>query len=883
MNPDVLYGRTPEILVADDTLDSLRIISECLNSYGYDVRSVTNGTLALASARAAQPDLILLDIKMPDLSGYEVCRQLKADPLTQKIPIIFLSALNEPLDKVQAFEVGGIDYITKPFHLQEVLARIQNQLALRFSFLQIQTLNDQLEGRVQERTVALASSNQELQAEIQERRRIEADLRESEMQFRQLTEHISEVFWLASYDATQQKFTGVDYVSPAFATIWGYPCGALYANPEAWLEAIHPEDRLRIATAFAQEAIRGNFDEVYRVIHPTGRIHWIHDRGFPIYDKDGTVYRVAGIAEDITQQKRAEQERDRFFNLSLDLLFIADTAGILKRINPAWSDLLGYAPEQMLGECVWDLIHPDDQGTIAALKTHLETGEPIQTLETRCLCQDGSYLWIIWSLVPFPQYSLLYGAGRDISQRKASEAQLVYEALHDGLTGLDNRSGFLQKLELALRKFYRQTDQRFAVLFIDLDNFKYVNDTLGHGVGDELLVQVAQLLKHIVREVDSVARLGGDEFTILLENVENWQAVLRVVDRIQESLQSPFQLQVHQVFTSASLGIVFGNQNYLEVNQILRDADIAMYRAKANGKGCYEIFDQDMYAQTLHIVEMETALRQAINHQELQLYYQPIVNLKTLKLEGSEVLLRWQHPTRGLISAGEFITIAEDTGQIDAIGEWVFQEACKTFQGLCLRGRPIHGQPTQEQSSQHCPPLYFSINVSGRQLRNPSLLSLIDRVLATTQLAPKHLKIELTESSLIENTEVARKILEEIKKRGIPISLDDFGTGFSSLSYLHQFPIDVIKIDRTFVRTLHQEPKARSITYSIITLARALGFGTVAEGIETAEQLSQLQELGCQSGQGYLFSTPLALTAFQDLVVSPISGNYAIHHFTCSE
>ena len=555
------------------------------------------------------------------------------------------------------------------------------------------------------------------------------------------------------------------------------------------------------------------------------------------------------------------------------MLFIADTAGILKRINPAWSDLLGYAPEEMLGKCVWDLIHPADQGTIAALKTLLEAGESIQTLETRCLCQDGSYLWIIWSLVPFPQDSLLYGAGRDISWRKASEAQLVYEALHDGLTGLDNRSGFLQKLELALKKSYRQTDQRFAVLFIDLDNFKYVNDTLGHGVGDELLIQVAQILKSVVREVDSVARLGGDEFTILLENVENWQDVLRVVDRIQEYLQSPFQLQVHQVFTSASLGIVFGNQNYVEVNQILRDADIAMYRAKANGKGCYEIFNQDMYAQTLHIVEIETALRKAINNQELQLYYQPIVNLKTLNLEGSEVLLRWQHPTRGLISAGEFITIAEDTGQIDAIGEWVFQEACKTFQWLCLT----------DQSKQHCPPLYFSINVSGRQLRSPSLLSLIDRILGTTPLAPKHLKIELTESSLIENTEVATKILEEIKEWGIPISLDDFGTGFSSLSYLHQFPIDVIKIDRTFVRTLHQEPKARSITYSIITLARALGFDTVAEGIETIEQLTHLQDLGCQSGQGYLFSAPLSLTAFQNLVVSPISGHYATYHFECQE
>lgn len=859
MDPDVFYGKIPEILVADDTLDSLRMISDCLGSYGYEVRSVTNGTLALASARAAQPDLILLDIRMPDLSGYEVCQQLKADPLTQDIPVIFLSALHETLDKVQAFAVGGADYITKPFHVQEVLARIQNQLAWRFSLLQVQSLNSQLEQRVQARTAELALSNQALQSEIKDRKRIEADLRRSEVQFRQLTEHIREVFWLVRYDAQHREFPQVDYVSPAFMTIWGRPCEALYTQPDTWLEAIHPEDRPRVATAFQQEAVQGKFDEIYRVVHTTGQVYWIHDRGFPVYNDQGEVYRIAGIAEDITQQKQAEQERDRFFNLSLDLLFIADEAGILKRINPAWSHLLGYKPEELLGRCFWDLLHSMEAASVGILQEQLQQGQALTTLEARYRHRDGNQLWINWNIIPFPQESLLYGTGRDISQRKTSEAELIYKTLHDSLTGLDNRTYFMQKLDLALQKCNCQSQYRFAVLFIDLDNFKYVNDTLGHSIGDQLLIQVAHLLQKTVAETDAVARLGGDEFTVLLENVSYWQEVLQVVDRIQKQLQAPFQLGCHQAFTSASLGIVFGNASYLEVADILRDADIAMYRAKANGKGRYEVFDQEMYAQTLRLVELETALRQAIVRQELRAYYQPIISLQNpLTIEGFEVLLRWHHPQKGLVSAGEFIPIAEDTGQIDAIGEWVLEEACQTFQDLCRQ----QGQ---------CPPLYFSINVSGRQLRNPSLLTVLDRVLAKTQVPPQHLKVELTESSLIENKAVATQILEEIKARGIPISLDDFGTGFSSLRYLHQFPIDVIKIDRAFVQSLHQGNKERSIIYSIITLARALGFDTVAEGIETLDQLTQLQTLGCQAGQGFFFAEPLSLEQLRDWAFAPFS------------
>jgi diguanylate cyclase (GGDEF)-like protein/PAS domain S-box-containing protein len=844
MISDLFHGKIPEILVADDTLDSLRLLSDTLSRNGYEVRSVTNGTLALASVRAVHPDLILLDIKMPDLSGYEVCQQLKSDPQTQDIPVIFISALHEPFDKVEAFNVGGVDYITKPFHIDEVLARIQNQLALRFSIAHIHQLNADLEQRVQDRTAQLERVNQSLQQEIIERRQIEQSLRESEAKFRQISEHIQEVFWLTQVDPEQGQPISIEYVSPAYEVIWGRTCEAVYNNIWDWTAAIHDEDRQRVQEASAKQTW-GAYEQEYRVVRPDGSIRWIRDRGFPIVNADGKVYRVAGIAEDITAQQQAELERDRFFNLSLDLLFIANHKGHFKRLNPAWKALLGYMDHDLLEQSFWTLIHPDDQAIAHSAEQLLELGEDVTTLEMRCRCKDGSYLWIAWNAVPFLQENLIYGAGRNISQRKESEARLVHETLHDALTGLSNRTCFMERLAIAVKKSHRQPDSFFAVLFIDLDDFKRINDTLGHLIGDQLLIQISHILKESVRQVDSVARLGGDEFTILLEEVQDLKEVLNIVERIQERLQPSFRLGYHEIFTSASIGIVFGTSDYQNVADIVRDADIAMYRAKANGKGCYEVFDQAMYAQTLHLVELENCLRHAIANQELQLYYQPIVSLwKDRKLEGFEVLLRWQHPLKGLIPASEFIPIAENTGLINTVGEWVLQAACIQFK----HWRSIY--PGFET-------LYLSINISGRQLREPSLIATLDQILQDTQTPPHCLKLEITESSLIENTQTAAQILQEIQQRGIQISLDDFGTGFSSLRYLHQFPIDIIKIDRSFVTTVQQGDRERSIIHSIIMLARALDFATVAEGIETRYQLEQLQALGCDSGQGFLFSKPM--------------------------
>jgi diguanylate cyclase (GGDEF)-like protein/PAS domain S-box-containing protein len=858
---------TAEILIADDTLESLRLLSQALAQAGYDIRSVSSGTLALNSVRAAHPDLILLDITMPDISGFEICQQLKADPRTRSIPIIFISALHETLDQVRAFDVGGADYVTKPFQIEEVLARVHNQVMLACSIKHISQLNAELEQRVQERTAALNVANQALQQKILEHQKVEQSLRESEEKFRQISEHVQAVFWLTDRGFHTAEATTVRYVSPAFEDIWGLPCATLYANPQVWLDSIHEDDRDRVATALETGIHQGSYDVEYRITRPDGSLRWIHDRGFPIYNEQGTIYRLTGLAADVTSRAQAELERDRVFNFSIDLLFIADSRGQLKRVNPSWQKTLSYSQTTLLGQSIVDLLHPDDRAEAQKALITLTQGTAINELEMRCRHRDGSYIWIAWNAVPFLQEDLIYGAGRNISQRKLSEAQLVYETLHDSLTGLANRACFMTRLELALKKQRRSPVGYFAVLFIDLDGFKSINDTSGHIVGDQLLVYVARLLTNTVREVDSVARLGGDEFTILLENISHLREVIDIAERIQAQLQALRHIQHQEIATSASIGIVIGTLAYQEVAHVLRDADIAMYRAKANGKACYEVFDQTMYAETLQRVEFETRLRRAIGNQELEIHYQPIIRLEDdILLEGLEVLLRWRRPKTGLISASEFIPIAEETGLINDIGIWVLEEAARKFNDWRALWPDF----------QH---LYLSINISGCQLRNPSLLHDLDRVLSETQIPPHCLRFEITESSLIENKRIAAQLLTDIQQRGIRISLDDFGTGFSALSYLHQFPIDVLKIDRSFVELLLQGDREHNIVASIFSLSQTLGLETVAEGIETQQQLAALQALHCHAGQGYYFSPPMSARQLEAFLTSDCKRCPA--HYLC--
>ncbi|MDZ7954293.1 MAG: EAL domain-containing protein [Nostoc sp. DedQUE09] len=443
----------------------------------------------------------------------------------------------------------------------------------------------------------------------------------------------------------------------------------------------------------------------------------------------------------------------------------------------------------------------------------------------------------------------------EINERKQVEEQLRHNAFHDALTGLPNRAFFMESLKHTLQRAKRQKNYLFAVLFLDLDRFKVINDSLGHLKGDQFLIAIANKLGVCIRSTDIAARLGGDEFTILLDEIQNVSEAIKVAERIQQELTLPLELDGQEVFTTASIGIALSSTvDYDQPENLLRDADTAMYRAKALGKARYELFNQEMYTKALVRLQLENDLRRAIERHEFQLYYQPIVSLANGRLIGFEALLRWQHPERGLISPTDFIPLVEETGMIVDVGYWTLHEACRQMQSWQV------SHPTNSLEK-------ISVNLSVKQFSQRDLIEQIGEILRSTGLDASSLMLEITESAIMENGDEANAALSEFQKMGIKLSIDDFGTGYSSLSRLHSFPISVLKIDRSFVSPIDANGKNLEIIEIIITLAHKLGMDVTAEGVETKEQLAFLRKLNCEYGQGYFFSRPLEKAAAVALIV----------------
>ncbi|RCJ36147.1 diguanylate phosphodiesterase [Nostoc punctiforme NIES-2108] len=596
MNYEHLDPNKKDILIIDDMADNLRVLSSILTREGYNVRKALNWQMALTATQTLLPDLILLDIMMPEVDGYEICQTFKAWELTADIPVIFISALDDVFDKVKAFKVGGVDYITKPFEFQEVLVRVQNQLALRSARLEILKLNVELEHRVKQRTRELEKTLQKLQQEIHSRQKL--------------------------------------------------------------------------------------------------------------------------------------------------------------------------------------------------------------------------------------------------------QSQLLDIALHDSLTGLSNRVLFIRRLENALNRAKQESSYQFAVLFLDCDRFKVVNDSLGHPVGDELLIAIAQRLQACIIPVDTLARLGGDEFGILLENITDINIAIQVAERILQQLSLAFKLSRYEVFMNASIGISWGNKDYDRPEYLLRDADTAMYRAKAQGRANYHVFNPAMHQEAIQLLELQNDLRRAVERREFLVYYQPIISLVTGRISGFEALVRWQHPIRGLISPIDFIPVAEETGLINAINTWVLQSAC--HQLSIWQHYPVTPEP-----------LTMSVNLSARLFLQPNLVEQIDRIIYENKINPAYLELEITESVIMENTDAIKIILEQLKQRKIKLIMDDFGTGYSSLSYLHSFPLNALKIDKSFVKRMQDNKENMGLVPAMIGIANSMGMSAIAEGVETEEQLAQLRSLNCNFAQGYLFSQPI--------------------------
>jgi diguanylate cyclase (GGDEF)-like protein/PAS domain S-box-containing protein len=717
------------ILIIDDSLESTQVLKAVLEEEQYEVYCAQTGKEGIAKAETLHPDLILLDILLPDITGYRVSRYLTSQALTGDIPIVFLSALHNIPEKIEAFRSGASDYINKPFHLEELLSRVKSRVALRRDNVQIKQLNNELKKQIQYEEL-------ELKKAIDECQRIQQLLKVSEKRLETILTSLDEV--VCSFSAISFELL---YLNPAAEKMYGRPVGDFFVNPDLWIEIMYPLDRINLQDIHQKVLEQGEIELDYRILRPNGEYRWLRDRRRVVYDVNGRPLRLDGIISDITERKHAEE-------------------------------------------------------------------------------------------------------------------RLLYQAHHDPLTGLYNRTWFMNKLEQAVMRNQVLPHQKLAILFIDLDRFKVINDSLGHSLGDELLISIAKRLKNTLRETDDIARLGGDEFTVLVERIHTSEDAVRVAERLLSALSEPFTLQGRQVFTNASIGIAFSSPEYTCGVDLLRDADIAMYQAKARGKGCYAVFNQEMYHQALKTLQIESEIRKALEREEFVLYYQPIISLAKGHLSGFEALVRWKHPERGMVLPQEFISVAEETGLIVLLGEWVLRESCKQLS----QWKALY--PFARN-------LKVSVNLAGRQLKDKHLLSTVDTILEETGLDGSNLQLEITETMLVENQDTVLQTLIQLRARRIQLSLDDFGTGYSSLSYLHRFPVDNLKIDRAFVGRLDstcpyigshphlREEDDYEIIRTIAMLAHALGLKVIAEGVETPHQLEILKGLGCEFGQGYLFNQPL--------------------------
>jgi diguanylate cyclase (GGDEF)-like protein/PAS domain S-box-containing protein len=552
-----------------------------------------------------------------------------------------------------------------------------------------------------------------------QRKQTEAALRQSEVQFRQLANNIPQVFWITD---VKQKETL--YLSPAAETLIGQPLHSIRDHVRVLVRAVHPEDRSRVYAA-RRAATAGGYDETYRIVRSDGSIRWVHDRAFPVHDASGTVYRIAGIAEDITERKLAEE-------------------------------------------------------------------------------------------------------------------RLMHLAHYDVLTSLPNRVLYYDRLRQALAQRNQWT---VGVMLIDVDRFKNVNDTLGHAVGDRLLQQVSERLTRSVRSGDTVGRLGGDEFAVVLSNLATAQDANLVAQKIIASFKEPFRLDGGaEIYVTGSIGITLYPNDSTDQDTLIKNADAAMYRAKEVGRNAYRFYTPEMNARALELLSMESSLRRALDRREFLLYYQPKVSVASGDIVGVEALLRWRHPERGLVSPGEFMPVLEDTGLIVPVGEWVVGAVCAQINEW--QGRGID-------------PKAVAVNLSARQFVDKELGATIRRILEENGVDPTLIELEITESSLMANTEESTRTLEFLAQLGVGLSIDDFGTGYSSLGYLKRFPLDALKVDRSFVRDITTSADDATITRAVISMAHSLGLKVIAEGVETQEQVSFLAEHGCDEFQGYFFSRPL--------------------------
>lgn len=702
-----------KILIVDDVPTNITVLTEILMAE-YKMVCATDGKGALKLALSSVPDLILLDIMMPDMDGYEVCRQLKKDDRTKNIPVVFLTAKKEEADEVKGLELGAVDYISKPFSAVILKHKVRIHMELKLH-------RDNLEEIIRERTIEISKSHYKLHQEITERIQVQKALIEQRAYFLQLFEN----------------------------------------SPQAIM-----------------------------IVEPDGKV---------------------------------------------------------VEVNKGFEKMFGFAVEEIKGQYSKKLIVPDElTAEDETFHRNILSGAIINK-ETFRQHKQGERIPV--SFMGYPaivkdQIEGLFILYQDISERKKFESQMLYQSFHDTLTGIPNRALLMERLSRSLERAKRRKGYQFGLLTIDLDNFKSVNDRLGHLAGDKFLIQFAEQINQCTRSTDTIARMGGDEFAVLLEEFNDPREIFKIAKRISNIAKSSFFIERNEIKISASIGIVIDTEFYDCAENILRDADIAMYRAKENGKSSFRVFKKKMYKMTLESLKLQNDLRHAIFNDELVLYYQPIVSAARQELLGFEALVRWRHPVRGIVGPNLFIPLAEETDLILPLGRIVIKEACRQL-------KKWHDTIPGAQN------LTMNVNISTKQFMDGELTDFIIKSLEDNKLPPESLNLEITESLIIKKANSMLSKLSVLKNYGMNIVLDDFGTGYSSLSYIQDFQIDCIKIDRSFINNMDCDDGCIEIVKTILALCRNLDLEVVAEGVERETQLHILKELDCDKIQGFYFSKPV--------------------------
>jgi diguanylate cyclase (GGDEF)-like protein/PAS domain S-box-containing protein len=814
-------------LFVNDASLSQAPLEEALRSRGYDLTVVSDPAEALDRLRPEPWPLLI--VRREDLAeAADLCRQAHALPGGRPGLIFVLTAEGRP-DRLRSLvEAGADDWLVEPVD-PEVLA------------LRLTAAERGLAGQ----------------------QKAEAALRVTEESYRSLFDGVPTGLYRTTpagrlLDANDSLVRILGY--PDRETLLGANVGDIYRDPadrQRWQRVVEAEGGSGVQTFEAQ------------VRRHNGTVIWVRFSLRAFRDEAGRVVRYEGALEDVTDRRRAEEglraSEERFRALvqnASDMITVLETGGTVRYASPSHQRLLGHAPEELAGRNLLDLVHSEDRPLVDnALQCLVDLPDENLTIEYRCQHRNGTWRMIestASNLLEHPAVTGIVLNSHDITDRKRAEERLLHDALHDELTSLPNRALFMDRLWQAMERTRREPDRLTAVLFLDVDQFKIVNDSLGHLVGDELLVQIARSLSTVLRPMDTIARIGGDEFAILLEGGHGIDDAVNVANRIHERLAAPINLGGHEVVITASIGIAVHTPDYEKPEDLLRDADTAMYRAKGSGRACHVVFNRGMHHFVLARLQLESDLRRAIERGQIQVHYQPFVDLATGTVMGLEALMRWNHPRRGTIFPEDFLAVAEETGLILPVGQHVVLQACRRVRELQLK-YPEHRH------------LRLSVNLSNKQFFQANLDEQVAAALAASGLAPEHLGLEITEGVIVRHAESASRRFARLKALGVQLYLDDFGKGYSSLNYLHRYPMDVLKIDRSFVARLDEEESNLSIVAAIVTLGHQLGMEVVAEGIQSLEHVAKLRGLGCEYGQGFFFSHPVDGDEVEELITRAIS------------